>query len=375
MGFEKFLKRDNEIEGKDLIHIESVGKAFSQISSAINARKDVKTILDVISREVLNCLKAQRSTIYFRNEKSGELNPQFIHASDRAYEQIHVEEEKIIAQKAVQQNKPLIMRKPEDFSQFSKTKQKEGKITSLMNFPLSSREKTIGVLSAVIFNRHSFGVQSLQFLSSFANHISIALEMARLSEEVRKANGVRQAYDRQMDEIVNQVQSLSLNERQRIDNHIIMLQKPPQNDEKDLFQEQNEERVPWVRGAILLRKEGGVDAQIDEKASLIVRVELREDYWRPTANLTLGKEGAFIQMTDPMELGDQFPMMLYMPNGADPIEVQCKVTWTNKYGKETKDLRKGMGVRFLKLEPESRKRIEEFVQFQRKNFELRGVDN
>ena len=51
MGFEKFLKRDNNIEGKDLIHIESVGKAFSQISSAINARKDVKTILDVIARK------------------------------------------------------------------------------------------------------------------------------------------------------------------------------------------------------------------------------------------------------------------------------------------------------------------------------------
>ncbi|MGD0623888.1 MAG: GAF domain-containing protein [Thermodesulfobacteriota bacterium] len=375
MGFEKFLKRDNNIEGKDLIHIESVGKAFSQISSAINARKDVKTILDVIAREVLNCLKAQRSTIYFRNEKSGELHPQFIRASDRAYEQMRVDEEKVIAQKAVQQNKPLIMRKPEDFSQFSKIKQKEGKITSLMNFPLSSREKTIGVLSAVIFNGHKFGVQSLQFLSSFANHISIALEMARLSEEVRKANGVRQAYDRQMDEIVNQVQSLSLNERQRIDDHIIMLQTAPKNDEKDFFQEQNEEGVPWVRGAIVLQKEGGVDAQIDEKANIIVRVEFREDYWRTAANLTLGKEGAFIQMTDPMELGDQFPMMLYMPNGADPIEVQCKVTWSNKYGKETKDLRKGMGVKFLKLEPESKKRIEECVQFQRKNFELRGVDN
>ena len=375
MGLEKFLKRDGDIEGKDLIHIENVGKAFSQISSAISNRKDVKTILDVISREVLNCLKAQRSTIFFKNEKSGELHPQFIRASDRAYEQMRADEEKVIAQKAIQQNKPLIMRKPEDFSQFSNIKQKDRKITSLMSFPLSSGEKMIGVLSAVIFNGHRFGVQSLQFLSSFANHISIALEMARLSEEARKAKGVRQAYDRQMDEIVNQMQSLSSKERQRIDDHIVMLQTPPKNDEKEFSQEQNEEGIPWVRGAIVLQKEGGTDHPIDEKMNIIVRVEFREDYWRPAQSLSQGKEGAFIQMTDPMELGDQFPMILYMPNGADPIEVQCKVTWTNKYGKETKDLGKGMGIKFLNLKPESRKKIEECVEFQVKNFEIKGSVN
>jgi len=375
MGLEKFLKRDNDFEGKGLINIESVGKAFSQISSAINTRKDVKTILDVISREVLNCLKAQRSTIFFRNEKSGELHPQFIRTSDRAYDQMRADEEKVIAQKAIQQNKPLIMRKPEDFSQFSNLKQKERKMTSLMSFPLSSGEKTIGVLSAVIFNGHKFGVQSLQFLSSFANHISIALEMARLSEEARKAKGVRQAYDHQMDEIVNQIQSLSSRERERIDNHIVMLQTAPKSDEKEFSQVENEEGIPWVRGAIVLQKEGGVDHPIDEKANIIVRVEFREDYWRPTQSLTQGKEGAFIQMTDPLELGDQFPMILYMPNGADPIEVQCKVTWTNKYGKEIKDLGKGMGIKFLNVKPEIRKRIDECIEFQKKNFEIKGTIN
>ena len=375
MGLEKFLKRDNDFEGKGLINIESVGKAFSQISSAINTRKDVKTILDVISREVLNCLKAQRSTIFFRNEKSGELHPQFIRTSDRAYDQMRADEEKVIAQKAIQQNKPLIMRKPEDFSQFSNLKQKERKMTSLMSFPLSSGEKTIGVLSAVIFNGHKFGVQSLQFLSSFANHISIALEMARLSEEARKAKGARQAYDHQMDEIVNQIQSLSSRERERIDNHIVMLQTAPKSDEKEFSQVENEEGIPWVRGAIVLQKEGGVDHPIDEKANIIVRVEFREDYWRPTQSLTQGKEGAFIQMTDPLELGDQFPMILYMPNGADPIEVQCKVTWTNKYGKEIKDLGKGMGIKFLNVKPEIRKRIDECIEFQKKNFEIKGTIN
>jgi Tfp pilus assembly protein PilZ len=375
MGLEKFLKRDSSAEKKDLIHIDRVGKAFSQISSAINARKDVKTILDVIGREIITCLNAQRSTIFFKNEKSGELHPQFIHASDHTYEQMRVDEEREVAQKSIQQNKPFILRKPEDFSEFSKIKQTERKITSLMSIPVSSGEKTIGVLSAVIFNGRRFGVQSLQLLSSFANHISIALEMARLSEEVRKTRGFRQIYDRQMDEIVDQMESLSSKERERIDSHIILLQAAAKKDEKEFFQEQTPESVPWVRGAILLHVEAAGDPHIDEKASIIVQVEFREDYWRAAESLAPGKEGAFIPMAEPMELGDQFPLMLNMPNGADPIQVECKVTWTNKYGKETKDLRKGIGVKFIKLSPESRKKIEECIQFQKKNFDLRGFDN
>ena len=375
MGLEKLLKRDSSAEKKDLIHIDRVGKAFSQISSAINARKDVKTILDVIGREIITCLNAQRSTIFFKNEKSGELHPQFIHASDHTYEQMRVDEEREVAQKSIQQNKPFILRKPEDFSEFSKIKQTERKITSLMSIPVSSGEKTIGVLSAVIFNGRRFGVQSLQLLSSFANHISIALEMARLSEEVRKTRGFRQIYDRQMDEIVDQMESLSSKERERIDSHIILLQAAAKKDEKEFFQEQTPESVPWVRGAILLHVEAAGDPHIDEKASIIVQVEFREDYWRAAESLAPGKEGAFIPMAEPMELGDQFPLMLNMPNGADPIQVECKVTWTNKYGKETKDLRKGIGVKFIKLSPESRKKIEECIQFQKKNFDLRGFDN
>jgi Tfp pilus assembly protein PilZ len=51
-----------------------------------------------------------------------------------------------------------------------------------------------------------------------------------------------------------------------------------------------------------------------------------------------------------------------MPDGGEPIELACKVIWTNKYGKETQDLRRGMGIKFLRLQPEVQKRIEEYIQ-------------
>jgi hypothetical protein len=49
-------------------------------------------------------------------------------------------------------------------------------------------------------------------------------------------------------------------------------------------------------------------------------------------------------------------------SAGEPIEVACKVTWTNQYAKETIHLRKGMGVKFLDLQPESKKRVEEYIQ-------------
>jgi Tfp pilus assembly protein PilZ len=58
-----------------------------------------------------------------------------------------------------------------------------------------------------------------------------------------------------------------------------------------------------------------------------------------------------------------------MPNGGEPIKVQCKVTWTNRY-KVTKDIGKGMGVKFLDLQPATKKKINEFIQSEKKKFEL-----
>lgn len=64
-----------------------------------------------------------------------------------------------------------------------------------------------------------------------------------------------------------------------------------------------------------------------------------------------------------------------MPNGGDPIEVQCRVTWTNKYGKVTKDMGKGMAVKFLNLHPEKKKKIDEYIQSEKKKSELSGFQN
>ena len=55
-----------------------------------------------------------------------------------------------------------------------------------------------------------------------------------------------------------------------------------------------------------------------------------------------------------------------MTDGGGPIEMACKVIWTNKYGKESQGLRRGMAVKFVNLADDLQKRVEEFLKAQRK---------
>jgi hypothetical protein len=42
--------------------------------------------------------------------------------------------------------------------------------------------------------------------------------------------------------------------------------------------------------------------------------------------------------------------------------VNCRVIWTNKYGKESRHLRRGMGVKFLNIPPDLQSRVESYIQ-------------
>jgi Tfp pilus assembly protein PilZ len=57
-------------------------------------------------------------------------------------------------------------------------------------------------------------------------------------------------------------------------------------------------------------------------------------------------------------------LKLHLPDGGEEVEVDGKVVWTNQYGKETQDLRRGMGVKFLNLQPEVQKRIQTYIDSQ-----------
>ena len=102
----------------------------------------------------------------------------------------------------------------------------------------------------------------------------------------------------------------------------------------------------------------------DERIDEILRVDIGEnDIMAQTANISQG--GVFIRTQNPLDLEEEFFMKLYIPDEQEPIEVLCKVVWVKQYGKESQDLPQGMGVKFLNLQDEFKRRIKEFIKTQK----------
>jgi len=330
--------------------------ALTQIGSAILHQKDFMSVLEMIGRESLNCLKAHRSTVFFLEEKSGILRTQFTFTSEAQHEQVGLFEEKEMARKTLRSKKPFLLREPADFSDFLKYEERDRKITSLLSIPLVFQGKPIGALTVVVIDdERKFTTRDLQFFMVMAHHAAIAMEHSSMADEVRKGVGFRKNYEQYLDTILNQLQTLSDVERKRIEDHIGRLLPAATAEANPPLSEQTEE---LVKGTLPVMEAEAVKG--DDRVTKMLKVDM--DGEPLTLSHDLGNGGVFIRTPNPLDLGEEFVLKLHLAKGEAPIEVDCKVVWTNKYGKESRQLRRGMGVKFVNLSPELQGRVESYIQ-------------
>ena len=370
MFFKKILGQSPKGEGTKNGVEETKGlrpeiKALAKIGAEINAQHDLNTILELVARESLTSLQAHRSTIFTPDEKSsGLLKIPFTITSDPLNEQVGVFEEKEVARKVLRQKKPFWLKGPGDFSEFFKYESRERKVTSLISIPFFLEGKVTGALSVVLVNSEkNFDEGSMQLLSIFANQISMAMENDYLRGELHKGVNFRKDYERYLDDILSQLQNLSQGEQRRIEKHIGSLFQTRQTDDGQTQELSAEKGVDKVDEPVDPAEDTDIHRQEEEPADDILRVAIEE------GSLTLSDDsiggGVFIRTPNPLDLGEQFPLKLYLSPGEAPLDITCKVIWTNKYGHETKGLQRGMGVKFLNLDPEVQKRVEESLQAQK----------
>lgn len=333
-------------------------KALFQIASAITNRKGLPEILEIIARESLNCLKAHRSTVFALDEKSGILKPQFSFTSDALSEQVGLFEEKEMARMSLRQRKAFLLREPADFSEYLKYPERDRKITSLLCIPLVSRDRSVGVLSAVMIDEdRKFNERDLQFLMVLGIQAAMAEEKSSLDAELRRGASYRKDYEQYLDHILSQLQTLSDEERKRIEDHIERLLRFPAGEERTPLSEPAEEA-----GRERLRGMEPIDLaqEVEDRVTKMLRVDAEGE---PSSLAPdLGSGGVFIRTPNPLELGEEFVLKLHMVEGETPIGLTCRVIWTNKYGKESRHLRRGMGVKFLDLSPQLRNRVESYIR-------------
>jgi uncharacterized protein (TIGR02266 family) len=338
-------------------------RALFQVASAINQREELPEILEIIAQESLNCLKAHRSTVFVLDEKSGILKPQFTFTSDPLNEQVGLFEEKEMARKSLRQKKGFLIREPTDFSEYLKYPEKDRKITSLLCIPLVSQDRSLGVLSVVrIDDDRKFNDLDLQFLMVMGFQAAMAKEKSSLDAEVRKGTSYRKDYEQYLDYILNQLQTLSDVERRRIEDHIERLLPSPTGEERISPSEPAEEAG---KGSLPGMEPIALAQEVEDRITKMLQVDMEGE---PSSLAPdLGNGGVFIRTPNPLELGEEFVLKLHMAEGETPVGVTCRVIWTNKYGKESRQLRRGMGVKFLDLSPQLRNRVELYIQSHKNN--------
>jgi uncharacterized protein (TIGR02266 family) len=349
--FEQFCKK--EIFQKDIVDknafllIERLIRTFFQISSAISEQEDLNNILGLIVRKAPACLRAHRCTLSMMEKKKEEPFIQISFNSDECEEK-PLPEEMALIQKLPQQDYPFLMRKPEDFPEVNKLKSNGGKITSFMCIPLLLRAKRVGAFSAVLINEVEYGFdeKSLQLFSSFSNFAVFAMKNASMYANLKKEKKFRMTYERYLNATLYDLQ-IKCHKEERI-----------QNLDCDGGQTKHEP-FGQIQGRSDASQRPRTELRKDERIETVLQVEFGNEDKAFTKNLSKG--GASIQTNNPRELGDQFQLKLDLLDGVKPIEVECKVIWTNKHVVR-ENLRKGMGVKFINIQPSEEKRIEEYIQ-------------
>ncbi len=331
--------------------------ALLQVSSAIKNQKDISAVFEIIARESARSLKASRATIFLVDGSKGALKTQSTHSPNPAEEKTCLLEEKDFSRKVLADKRPILLKDSKDFAELGKSDDKDRKITSFMSVPFGFQGKVAGTISLSTFNgRKGFSQQDLEFLAICANHVSIAMQNQYLLEEVRKAGSLRKNYEQHLDDLMGQLQGLSNEERKRIDEHIAKLLNGFKDDRRQTFRPEEEE-TERKNGSIHLTGE----MTFEEAPDLTEKVQVEIQAGSLKGDGDLSRAAIFIATANPRDLGEQFLLKVYLAEGQQ-LELPSKVIFTNKYGKESQNLRRGMEIKFLDLSPDVEKQVGEYLR-------------
>lgn len=181
--FETLIKRmqDNHLE---LVQLRSLARTTELINSSL----DLPTVLRQVIDRVIQLVGAERGYIMLRNEDSGELE---IAVARKLGAMASDDEELIysrtIIERAMHDNAPVVTTNAQEDDRFADNQSIIGyALRSIICVPLSFRDKVIGAVYCDNRVRDGmFGRRESRLLSTFADQAAIAIENARLFEQIK----------------------------------------------------------------------------------------------------------------------------------------------------------------------------------------------
>ncbi len=361
-----FKKSSKEKEsGKDdfsPLSVEAKGEGLPslliRLISRIRNHGEEFLFLEAVAREGLNLLQAHRSTIYILDEEKQIFKAECSLACDATYKAMGQAEEAELARKMIPLSKPVLVKSIGDLSKILQSESIKVPMTSLTSAPFFSNGKPMGAILATRFEKKPpFNEFDHQVTSLLADLISLKMEDQFLHKELEKADQLRKTYERYLDDLLAKLQT-----------HFPAA-TPMAEQQEDLPTEtppppsKPEGEDGGVEAVITLPESDPRNRRQDERIQTIVRVEFEDHDLGLTENLSCG--GAFVRTITPLELGVEFSMLLHLGDGGRPLDLNCKVVWTNQYGSVTRDLQRGMGIKFQNLSEEGRTRLEKYLEQQK----------
>lgn len=181
--FDKLTQRlsDNQLE---LLQLRNLAKTTELINSSL----DLTNVLEDVMERVVGLVGAERGYVVLLNEETGELEIAVARKlGDDQANKDDLEFSRSIVERVMETQEPITSANAQEDDRFGNQTSIVGyQLRSIICVPLMFHDRVIGAVYCDNRQRAGeFGRRELRLLTGFANHASIAIENARLFEQIK----------------------------------------------------------------------------------------------------------------------------------------------------------------------------------------------
>ena len=196
------LDRASKAASEELTRRLAESNALSQVAAAISSVMEVQPLLEMIMEKSKEVMQAEASSLMMLDEETQELVFNVATGEKGAVlREIRLPPGQGIAGWVAQNKEPLLVPDAYQDSRFNSDYDKRSgfRTRSILCVPLMMQDRNLGVVQVLNPSyKQSFEDDDLQTFTSFADHAAIAIENARLYEEIKqRAEELREALERE----------------------------------------------------------------------------------------------------------------------------------------------------------------------------------
>jgi PAS domain S-box-containing protein len=189
--------------------VERSNELLLKISKALPEYPELEGLLDYISNEIKRALNAEGALVILLDEEKNELFFKSAAHDDSATEkrikEIRFPADKGIASKAIRTGESIVVQdtsKEPDY--YSVVDMQAGfKTRNMLDVPLRSEDRTIGVLCAMNKKTGNFDKKDIELLGMIAGTVGLSIENARVSEKLKEAYKEVSSLNRAKDKVIS----------------------------------------------------------------------------------------------------------------------------------------------------------------------------